>query len=122
MYASLDVSELHWEKFYFVEDILRLQGCATGVFSSEPIVIEEPQLPDYVGQPPFARDRIYEKTPAGVVMGLAWSSQGGNSLYIEAASVERAQGKGSLKTTGRPPFSKRCHALWKNPLMCKRYD
>ena len=66
----------------------------------EQIVIEEDTLPDYVGQPPFARDRIYDTTPSGVVMGLAWSSQGGNSLYIEAASVERSEGKGSLKSTG----------------------
>ena len=62
--------------------------------------MEEKELADYVGQPPFTSDRIYEVTPPGVVMGLAWSAQGGNSLYIEAASVERGEGKGSLKTTG----------------------
>ena len=67
------------------------------------IVVQESELGDYVGQPPFTSDRIYQATPPGVVMGLAWSSQGGNSLYIEAASVEKGEGKGSLKTTGRPP-------------------
>ena len=57
-------------------------------------------LTEYVGQPPFSSDRIYERTPVGVVMGLAWTSMGGNALYIEAATVERAEGKGSLKSTG----------------------
>ena len=36
----------------------------------------------------------------GVVMGLAWTSMGGTTLYVEAASVERGEGKGSLKATG----------------------
>ena len=67
-------------------------------------MVQESELGDYVGQPPFTSDRIYQATPPGVVMGLAWSSQGGNSLYIEAASVEKGEGKGSLKTTGTPPL------------------
>ena len=71
--------------------------------ANAPIVVEESQLHDYVGQPPFTSDRIYEVTPPGVVMGLAWTSMGGNSLYVEAASVETGEGKGSLRTTGPHP-------------------
>ncbi len=41
---------------------------------------------------------------AGVVMGLAWTSLGGNALYIEAAVVEKGDGKGGLRTTGEPPI------------------
>eukprot|EP00891_Asterochloris_glomerata_P009190 jgi/Astpho2/9190/e_gw1.00137.52.1_t len=63
--------------------------------------IEEGALKDYVGQPPFTSDRIYDVTPVGVVMGLAWTAMGGNSLYIEAASVEEGDGKGGLRTTGQ---------------------
>jgi len=65
------------------------------------IVIGPDDLKDYVGPPPFTSDRIYETTPPGVVMGLAWTSMGGNSLYIEAAGVEKGEGKGSLRTTGQ---------------------
>ncbi len=65
------------------------------------IVITPDDLKDYVGPPPFTSDRIYETTPPGVVMGLAWTSMGGNSLYIEAAGVEKGEGKGSLRTTGQ---------------------
>lgn len=68
-------------------------------------MVQETELHSYVGQPPFASDKIYEITPPGVVMGLAWSSQGGNSLYIEAAAVERGEGKGSLRTTGQLPLA-----------------
>ncbi|KAJ2629536.1 ATP-dependent Lon protease pim1 [Coemansia sp. RSA 1290] len=41
-------------------------------------------LKDYVGPPVFDSDRLYEKTPAGVVMGLAWTSMGGSALYVES--------------------------------------
>lgn len=37
---------------------------------------------------------------AGVVMGLAWTAMGGSTLYVEAASVERGEGKGRLSATG----------------------
>ena len=33
-------------------------------------------------------------------MGLAWTALGGSTLYVEAASVERGEGKGSLRSTG----------------------
>lgn len=67
------------------------------------VTIGPDDLKDYVGPPPFTSDRIYETTPPGVVMGLAWTSMGGNSLYVEAAGVEKAEGKGSLRTTGQRP-------------------
>ena len=42
-------------------------------------------LHDYVGNPVFTSDRMYETTPPGVVMGLAWTALGGSTLYIETA-------------------------------------
>ncbi|KAJ2853903.1 ATP-dependent Lon protease pim1, partial [Coemansia asiatica] len=41
-------------------------------------------LKDYVGPPVYESDRLYKSTPAGVVMGLAWTSLGGSALYIES--------------------------------------
>lgn len=38
--------------------------------------IEPSNLQDFVGKPVFTHDRMYETTPAGVVMGLAWTSMG----------------------------------------------
>ncbi|KAI8324024.1 ATP-dependent protease La [Martensiomyces pterosporus] len=42
------------------------------------------ELKDYVGPAVFESDRLYDTTPAGVVMGLAWTSMGGSALYIES--------------------------------------
>ncbi|KAJ2080399.1 ATP-dependent Lon protease pim1 [Coemansia sp. RSA 988] len=68
-------------------------------------------LKDYVGPPVFDSDRLYEKTPAGVVMGLAWTSMGGSALYIESVVEATAESKdsegvergshGRLHTTGQ---------------------
>jgi Lon-like ATP-dependent protease len=33
-------------------------------------------LPDFVGKPVFTHDRMYDTTPPGVVMGLAWTAMG----------------------------------------------
>jgi len=33
-------------------------------------------LADFVGKPIFTTDRLYEDTPPGVVMGLAWTAMG----------------------------------------------
>ena len=50
-------------------------------------VIDEGQLSELLGKPPFTSDRLYEEgTPPGVVMGLAWTSMGGASLYIECSA------------------------------------
>lgn len=35
-------------------------------------------LQDYVGKPLFTVDRMYDVTPPGVVMGLAWTAMGEN--------------------------------------------
>lgn len=48
------------------------------------IVITAENLKDYVGPPVYTTDRLYETTPPGVIMGLAWTSMGGCSLYVES--------------------------------------
>lgn len=56
-------------------------------------------LKDYVGMPPFLSDRFYAKTPIGVCMGLAWTSMGGATLYIETFRVPSE--KRGLRLTGQ---------------------
>ncbi|XP_071480522.1 lon protease homolog, mitochondrial-like [Diadema antillarum] len=62
-------------------------------------------LNEFVGKPLFTSDRMYEKTPAGVVMGLAWTAMGGSTLYIETSlsrrgSPDSREGTGSMQLTG----------------------
>ncbi|KAF2540817.1 hypothetical protein F2Q68_00033166 [Brassica cretica] len=68
---------------------------------AEKVMIEESNLADYLGKPVFHSDKIYEKTPVGVVMGLAWTSMGGSTLYIETTFVEEVERKGRLRITGQ---------------------
>jgi Lon-like ATP-dependent protease len=83
------------------------------------VVTAGDDLVEYVGQPPFQTDRIYDTTPPGVVTGLAWTSMGGSTLYIECTAIHRNRDKeearddgenartlqsqhgGTLKTTGQ---------------------
>lgn len=48
------------------------------------VEITRDNLSDYVGPPVFKSDRLYETTPPGVTMGLAWTSMGGAALYVES--------------------------------------
>mmetsp|Transcript_2627 Transcript_2627/g.4154 ORF Transcript_2627/g.4154 Transcript_2627/m.4154 type:complete len:631 (+) Transcript_2627:155-2047(+) len=80
-------------------------AAASATAAENAIVIDSgADLVDYVGQPPFQTDRIYDHTPPGVVTGLAWTSMGGSTLYIECTSiVQHGEDKkgGTLKTTGQ---------------------
>lgn len=46
-------------------------------------------LKEYVGPPIFHSDRLYEKTPPGVVMGLAWTAMGKLLIVFELCSPPR---------------------------------
>lgn len=49
--------------------------------------ITKTSLVTYLGKPEFTSDRFYEVTPVGVATGLAWTSLGGATLYIETIKV-----------------------------------
>ncbi|XP_062306204.1 lon protease homolog, mitochondrial [Osmerus eperlanus] len=73
------------------------------------VEITPSNLQDYVGKPIFTVDRMYDVTPAGVVMGLAWTAMGGSTLFIEtslrrprgAAVGKDGPGEGTLDLTGQ---------------------
>ncbi|KAF5739986.1 lon protease 1 mitochondrial [Tripterygium wilfordii] len=65
------------------------------------VLVDPSNLSDFVGKPVFHAERIYDQTPAGVVMGLAWTAMGGSTLYIETTLIEQGEGKGALHLTGQ---------------------
>lgn len=69
--------------------------------TTEKVIVGAENLTDFVGKPVFQAERIYDQTPVGVVMGLAWTAMGGSTLYIETTLVEQAEGKGALHLTGQ---------------------
>lgn len=62
-------------------------------------VISETTLEQYLGKPIFTSDRYYAINPIGVATGLAWTSMGGATLYIEVVKypAERLE----MKLTGQ---------------------
>ncbi|KAG9899744.1 ATP-dependent protease La, partial [Aureobasidium melanogenum] len=75
---------------------------ALSVPPSVNVRVTKDNLKDYVGPPVFTADRLYETTPPGVAMGLAWTSMGGAALYVETIleSALSAQSRPSLERTG----------------------
>jgi ATP-dependent Lon protease len=61
--------------------------------------VTEKTLEKYLGKPIFTSDRFYPKTPIGVCMGLAWTSMGGATLYVE--TVKFPAEKTEMKLTGQ---------------------
>ncbi|MCH9609396.1 MAG: Lon protease 2 [Chlamydiales bacterium] len=61
--------------------------------------INKKTLEDFIGKPIFLSDRFYKRTPVGVATGLAWTSMGGATLYIETIKV--ASDKTEMTLTGQ---------------------
>ncbi|KAK3390501.1 Lon protease C-terminal proteolytic domain-containing protein [Podospora didyma] len=66
------------------------------------VVIGKENLKDYVGPPVFTSDRLYDVTPPGVTMGLAWTQMGGAAMYVESIlqSALTSSSRPSLEITG----------------------
>jgi ATP-dependent Lon protease len=65
--------------------------------NGQPLVIDDKELPDYLGQPKFISESAENIKEIGIAMGLAWTPVGGEILFIEAT---RMPGKGQLMLTG----------------------
>ena len=63
------------------------------------VKISKDDLPDMLGRKAFAEESRYKKPKIGVITGLAYTSVGGATLFIEASSVE-AKNPG-FKQTGQ---------------------
>ncbi|HNW70540.1 MAG TPA: endopeptidase La [Bacteroidales bacterium] len=59
--------------------------------------IQQPELPKILGNPIYQKDKDIPHDIAGVITGLAWTSVGGEVLFIE---VSLSKGKGALTLTG----------------------
>lgn len=74
---------------------------ALGIASSPdatPIKVNEKNIAELIGKEPYNRDKYQGNEDAGVVTGLAWTSVGGEILFIET-SISKVRG-GKLTLTG----------------------
>lgn len=63
------------------------------------VKLERPQVQELLGKRLFTDEKLYSHPIPGVVLGLAYTSLGGDTLYIEATAVKT--GKPGLKQTGQ---------------------
>jgi ATP-dependent Lon protease len=61
--------------------------------------ITQKNIEDFLGKPIFPEEELYKKDFPGVVLGLAWTSLGGTTMYIEASGVK--QKSPGFKQTGQ---------------------
>ena len=52
------------------------------------VAISLENLKEFIGKPVFTKERLYLEPPIGAVCGLAWTSMGGSTLYIETQMQE----------------------------------
>jgi len=61
--------------------------------------IDKEDVEDFLGKPVFKPERLYNKSLPGVTLGLAYTSLGGATLYVEANGIKGKNG--SFKQTGQ---------------------
>ena len=85
----------------FIEKVARKAAFKLVKKEAESIEVTVDNLEDFVGKPLFTKDRLYESTPPGVVMGLAWTAYGGSTLFIESTLIRNitAGGRGSASSS-----------------------
>lgn len=62
------------------------------------VTINSGNIKNFLGLPKYSYDVVYEENQVGVVTGLAWTSVGGETLFIE---VNTMKGDGKLQLTGQ---------------------
>lgn len=89
-----------------VEKVVRKVAFKLVQKEGEHFEVNASNLTTFLGKHVFSSDRMYEQTPPGVVMGLAWTAMGGSALYIETAPRSLAKSSksegasGSVNVTG----------------------
>jgi len=83
-----------------IEKMFRKIAFELATKQSSKVTVNDSNLEKFVGAPIFPKDRIFDSTPTGVVMGLAWTSLGGVSLFIETVAVAPSE-KAALRCTGQ---------------------
>lgn len=71
---------------------------------SKDVTVSTDNLKEFVGNPLYRSERMFDQTPPGVIMGLAWTSMGGQSLYIETVKIpsnDLENPNGGLSITGQ---------------------
>lgn len=80
-----------------IAKIARVTAKKVAMQESHPVIIKKEHLKEYLGLPVSSHDKQKGNEGVGVVTGLAWTSMGGEILFIESLVSE---GKGAMSMTG----------------------
>ena len=80
-----------------IAGLMRYAAKEVAMNGAKSVAITPELLSTILGPEPFSKDLYTEKLPAGVAVGLAWTSVGGEILFIEAS---QNPGGGKLTLTG----------------------
>ena len=80
-----------------IASLMRFAAKEIAMNNAKTVAITVEMAVDILGPEPFSRDIYEEALPAGVAVGLAWTSVGGEILFIEAS---KNPGGGKLTLTG----------------------
>lgn len=83
----------------YIKKIMRKSVKKIVEHKAKKILVTKKNLVEMVGQRLFSDDNFFKKPEPGVVMGLAWTSLGGDTIFIEATRV--GTGKDGFKQTGQ---------------------
>ena len=77
------------------------------------VTVTPGNLQEYVGKPVFTVDRMYENTPPGVVMGLAWTAMGKKSTHtLKHTHTGVTERQLSFQEAPRSSLRPRCGVRW----------
>lgn len=81
-----------------IDKLMRKAAYKIAVGKNKRVVVHKNHIKKYLGSPVFTDDRFFNRPPVGICMGLAWTSMGGSTLYIETSAEK---GKENLQLTGK---------------------
>lgn len=82
-----------------IRKIIRKVGLEMAETESTSFNIEKEEVRKYLGKPFFNTEKLYDKSFPGVVLGLAYTTMGGATLYIEATGIQSQ--KSGFQLTGQ---------------------
>ncbi len=81
-----------------IKKIMRKATLKIAEGEDKKISVTKKNLGEFLGKPRFTTEELYNKNIPGVTLGLAWTSIGGVTLYIEARTIGY---QGGFKQTGQ---------------------
>jgi ATP-dependent Lon protease len=76
-----------------IRKIMRITTLKLAEGEKGKVNVSKQNLEEFLGKPVFVTEELYQKQLPGVTLGLAWTSLGGATLYIEATAIsEKSKG------------------------------